>query len=76
TLGMSTASELSTASSGLGNFTFHIDNGVAESNVPSSNLQERQRASLDTFVLMSDLSSYPLSYDGDEHENLPPLPKI
>lgn len=74
-LGMSTASELSTASSGLGNFTFHIDQGVGESNLPSPNLQERQRASLDTLALMSDLSSYPLSYDGDEHGNLPPLPK-
>ncbi|KAI6105607.1 hypothetical protein F5141DRAFT_1124888, partial [Pisolithus sp. B1] len=74
-LGMSTASELSTASSGLGNFTFHIDNGVAEGNVSSPNLQERQRASLDTLVLISDLSSYPLGYDSDEHKSLP-LPKI
>ncbi|KAI6119371.1 hypothetical protein EDD16DRAFT_1581799, partial [Pisolithus croceorrhizus] len=76
TLGMSTASELSTASSGLGNFTFHVDNRVAESNVPSPNLQERQRASLDTLVLISHLSSHSLGYDRDEHENLPPLPKI
>ncbi|KAI6164835.1 hypothetical protein EDD17DRAFT_1558273, partial [Pisolithus thermaeus] len=74
-LGMSTASELSTALSGLGNFTFHIDNRVAEGNVSLPNLQECQRASLDTLVLISDLSLYPLGYDSDEHKSLP-LPKI
>ncbi|KAI6151945.1 hypothetical protein BKA82DRAFT_4105195 [Pisolithus tinctorius] len=74
-LGMSTASELSTASSGLGNFPFQIDHGGTEGSMPSSNLQGRQRASLDTLALMSDLSSYPLGYDRDEHESLPPLPK-
>ncbi|KAI6047207.1 hypothetical protein EDC04DRAFT_2949419 [Pisolithus marmoratus] len=74
-LGMSTASELSTASSGLGNFPFQIDHGGAEGSAPSSNLQGRQRASLDTLALMSDLSSYPLGYDRDEHDSLPPLPK-
>ncbi|KAH7887766.1 hypothetical protein F5I97DRAFT_1862670 [Phlebopus sp. FC_14] len=70
-LGMSTGSQLSTASSGLGNFPFHIDNGGAESTQPPSIMRGRQRASLDTLVLMSDLSSYPLGYDRDEHDSLP-----
>ena len=75
TLGMSTASQLSTASSGLGNFPFQIDHGGTEGSLPPSLLQGRQRASLDTLALMSDLSSYPLGYDRDEHGSLPPLPK-
>jgi len=75
TLGMSTASQLSTASSGLGNFPFQIDHGGTEGSLPPSLLQGRHRASLDTLVLMSDLSSYPLGYDRDEHGSLPPLPK-
>ncbi|KAG6336607.1 hypothetical protein ID866_2483 [Astraeus odoratus] len=75
TLGMSTASQLSTASSGLGNFPFQIDHGGTEGSMPSSTLQGRQRASLDTLALMNDLSSYPLGYDRDEHGSLPPLPK-
>lgn len=74
-LGMSTGSQLSTASSGLGNFPFQIDHGGMETIHPPSAPQERQRASLDTLALMSDLSSYPLGYDRDDHESLPPLPK-
>ena len=74
-LGMSTGSQLSTASSGLGNFPFQIDHGGTETIQPPSALQERQRASLDTLALMSDLSTYPLGYDRDDHESLPPLPK-
>ncbi|KIJ70499.1 hypothetical protein HYDPIDRAFT_172302 [Hydnomerulius pinastri MD-312] len=77
-LGMSTASQLSTASSGLGNFPFQIDHGTSETSQPPSAFpqgQGRQRASLDTLALMSDLSSYPLGYDRDERESYPPLPK-
>jgi hypothetical protein len=74
-LGMSTGSQLSTASSGLGNFPFQIDHGGTEiTNLPSGS-QERRRASLDTLALMSDLSSFPLGYDRDDHESRPPLPK-
>ncbi|KAF8558778.1 hypothetical protein OG21DRAFT_1493629 [Imleria badia] len=72
---MSTGSQLSTASSGLGNFPFQIDHGGTETSHSPSALQERQRASLDTLALMSDLSSYPLGYDRDDHASLPPLPK-
>ncbi|KAF6762637.1 hypothetical protein DFP72DRAFT_876437 [Ephemerocybe angulata] len=66
TLGMSTASQLSTASTGLGSFPFQIDSG---SDRPES-LQppvpfNRTRASLDTLALTSDLSSYPLGFDRD-----------
>jgi hypothetical protein len=74
-LGMSTGSQLSTASSGLGNFPFQIDHGGTETTQPLSAPQERQRASLDTLALMSDLSTYPLGYDRYDHESLPPLPK-
>ncbi|KAG8218843.1 hypothetical protein J3R82DRAFT_4522 [Butyriboletus roseoflavus] len=74
-LGMSTGSQISTASSGLGNFPFQIDHGGTEATHPPSASQPRQRASLDTLALMSDLSSYPLGYDRDEHDSLPTLPK-
>ncbi|KAH0840119.1 hypothetical protein J3R83DRAFT_1095 [Lanmaoa asiatica] len=74
-LGMSTGSQLSTASSGLGNFPFQIDHGGTEAIHPPSTSQPRQRASLDTLALMSDLSSYPLGYDRDDHDSLPALPK-
>ena len=69
TLGMSTGSQLSTASSGLGSFPFHIDSGHARDGhggAPPSSFHGRQRASLDTLALTSDLSSYPLGYDRAE----------
>lgn len=69
TLGLSTASQVSTASSGLGPFPFQIDSGSNDGSTPPSAFQGRQRASLDTLALMSDLSSYPLSYDRDERES-------
>ncbi|KAI0686506.1 hypothetical protein BC835DRAFT_1287896 [Cytidiella melzeri] len=71
-LGMSTGSQLSTMSNGLGSFPFQIDsgNGVgseAASSPPSSfSSLGRQRASLDTLALTSDLSSYPLGFDRNE----------
>ncbi|KAG9219336.1 hypothetical protein CCMSSC00406_0001746 [Pleurotus cornucopiae] len=75
TLGLSTGSQLSTASSGLGSFPFQIDAGTvpqinnrSNSQAPSSNA--RQRASLDTLALTSDLSSYPLEFESPR----PPLP--
>ena len=66
-LGLSTASQLSTASSGLGSFPFQIDPGTSaeSSNHPPSAFNGRQRASLDTLALTSDLSSYPLGFDQD-----------
>ncbi|KAJ6613483.1 hypothetical protein B0H10DRAFT_2048701, partial [Mycena sp. CBHHK59/15] len=51
TLGMSTASQFSTASS--------------EPSNPPTAFNGRQRASLDTLALTSDLSSYPLGFDRD-----------
>ncbi|KAJ7179138.1 hypothetical protein C8R46DRAFT_1345556 [Mycena filopes] len=62
TLGMSTASQFSTASSGLGSFPFTIDSGNSSDSTPFNG---RQRASLDTLALTSDLSSYPLGFDRD-----------
>lgn len=59
-LGMSTGSQLSTASSGLGSFPFQIEHPQASNERP---VQGRQRASLDTLALTSDLSTYPLGYD-------------
>jgi protein OPY2 len=72
TLGMSTGSQLSTMSNGLSSFPFQIDAGngaptEAASSPPSSFASMgRQRASLDTLALTSDLSSYPLGFDRDE----------
>ncbi|KAJ7890821.1 hypothetical protein B0H13DRAFT_2252659 [Mycena leptocephala] len=69
TLGMSTASQFSTASSGLGSFPFQIDSGNSSDLNPATPfngiVNGRQRASLDTLALTSDLSSYPLGFDRD-----------
>ena len=75
-LGLSTASQSSTASNGLGSFPFQIDTGVtsdaASSTTPSSYASSgRQRASLDTLALTSDLSSYPLGFDKNIMEHYP-----
>jgi hypothetical protein len=75
-LGMSTASEMSTASSGLGSFTFQIASDAPPSPMPPTAFKQsqgqsnsqRQRASLDTLALTSALSSYPLGFDNaDAH---------
>ncbi|KAJ7498950.1 hypothetical protein FB451DRAFT_1548693 [Mycena latifolia] len=75
TLGLSTASQFSTASSGLGSFPFQIDSGNgSELNPPTAFngiVNGRQRASLDTLALTSDLSSYPLGFDRDSAVPLP-----
>jgi hypothetical protein len=63
TLGLSTGSNLSTASSGLGSFPFQIESEVSVELPPPATLNGRRRASLDTLALTNDLSSYPLSYD-------------
>ena len=75
TLGLSTVSQVSTASSGLGPFPFQIDAGGTDSSTPPSSFQGRQRASLDTLALMNDLTSYPLSYDRDERDSFTQLTK-
>jgi hypothetical protein len=65
---MSTASQFSTASSGLGSFPFQIDSGNNTDSMsinPPVPFNGRQRASLDTLALTSDLSSYPLGFDRD-----------
>ncbi|KAJ3976219.1 hypothetical protein EV361DRAFT_838734 [Lentinula raphanica] len=66
TLGMSTGSQLSTASTGLGSFPFQIDTGNSRDSVATSSaFSGRQRASLDTLAITSDLSSFPLGFDRD-----------
>ncbi|KAG5339304.1 hypothetical protein C0989_004865 [Termitomyces sp. Mn162] len=73
-LGMSTGSQLSTSSSGLGSFPFQIESG--ESSMSPSSFNHRQRASLDTLALTSDLSSYPLGFDRDSVQvPMPPTSK-
>ena len=77
-LGMSTASQSSTASNGLGSFPFQIDDGSGAppssfNQSHGSNVNGRQRASLDTLALTSDLSSYPLGFDNSNPQ--PPLPR-
>jgi len=72
-LGMSTGSQLSSMSTGLGSFPFQIDHG-SEGNqtedpagvLPSGQRvdKDKERASLDTLRLMSDLTtSYPSGFD-------------
>ena len=73
TLGMSTGSQISTLSAGLGSFPFQIDSEPRDST--SSNITQnppdRQRASLDTLALTADLSSYPLGFDKELQDNYP-----
>ena len=59
-LGLSTGSNISTASSGLGSFPFQIE---SETEAPLAAYTGIKRASLDTLALTNDLSSYPLSFD-------------
>lgn len=78
TLGLSTGSQFSTASSGLGSFPFQIDSGATDNSAAPTSFNNsynngRQRASLDTLAITSDLSSYPLGFDRDS--NVPPLPR-
>ncbi|KAH8092451.1 hypothetical protein BXZ70DRAFT_950955 [Cristinia sonorae] len=74
-LGMSIQSQTSTMSNGLGSFPFQIDTAsIAESvgnSPPPQNVNGRQRASLDTLALTSDLSSYPLSMDQNMMDHYP-----
>ncbi|KAF8351484.1 hypothetical protein F5887DRAFT_1278417 [Amanita rubescens] len=71
TLALST---ISTASSGLGSFPFQIETSSTTdfNSVPPVPVMGRQRASLDTLAITSDLASYPLAFDRD---NAPSLPK-
>lgn len=75
TLGLSTASQLSTSSTGLGSFAFQIDSDNTQDMTPLTpplgSLKGRQRASLDTLALTSDLSSYPLAFDQDMRDSFP-----
>jgi len=73
TLGLSTGSQLSTASSGLGSFPFQIESEpTGNLGPPPTVFNGRRRASLDTLALTSDLSSYPLAFDRD---SIPPPTK-
>jgi hypothetical protein len=66
-LGLSTGSQLSTTSTGLGSFPFQIDPSPTSEgpSAPPSGYSGRQRASLDTLALTSDLASHPLRFDRD-----------
>ena len=72
-LGMSTASQSSTMSNGLGSFPFQIDSGNGPVAADAANFPPsgKQRASLDTLALTSDLSSYPLGFDKSATDNMP-----
>ena len=64
TLGLSTGSQLSSASSGLSSFPFQIESeSVADPSSRPSTVNGRKRASLDTLALTTALSSYPLGFD-------------
>ena len=71
TLGMSTGSQISTLSAGLGSFPFQIESPEPRDSTSSSLPPGRQRASLDTLALTADLSSYPLGFDKELQENYP-----
>lgn len=77
-LGLSTGSQMSAMSTGLGSFPFQIDSGnnlqdeaPRMSSEASPSVAGRQRASLDTLALTSDLSSYPLGFDRHSEEGFP-----
>ena len=74
TLGMSTGSQISTLSAGLGSFPFQIESSEPGDSALSNSTQNppgRQRASLDTLALTADLSSYPLGFDKELQDNYP-----
>jgi len=71
-LGLSTGSNLSSASSGLGSFPFQIEEEPTSTDTQLLPYTDRRRASLDTLALTSDLSSYPLSFN---HTDLQTPPK-
>lgn len=66
---MSIGSQISTLSAGLGSFPFQIES--PSSDYTPSPSTGRQRASLDTLALTRDLSSYPLGFDKELHDNYP-----
>ena len=77
-LGMSTGSQLSSMTTGLGSFPFQIDHGGEGSQseeppmgVPNGQSldKSKQRASLDTLALTKDLTSYPLGFDRQSKES-------
>ena len=78
-LGMSTGSQLSSMTTGLGSFPFQIDHGgegVQSEEPPMGVLpngqsldKSKQRASLDTLALTKDLTSYPLGFDRQSKES-------
>ncbi|KAJ7591063.1 hypothetical protein C8J56DRAFT_825001 [Mycena floridula] len=70
TLGLSTGSQFSTASSGLGSFPFQIDSGNEPEQLTPTSYNGRQRASLDTLAITGEISQYPLGFDRDS--TLPP----
>ena len=73
-LGMSTGSQISTLSAGLGSFPFQIESSEPRDSTTSNLSQDapgKQRASLDTLALTTDLSSYPLGFDKELQENYP-----
>jgi hypothetical protein len=76
---MSTASEFSTVSNGLGAYTFQVADDAPPTPAPpsafSSAPTQSVRASLDTLALTSALSSYPLGFDQEEANAHYPLSK-
>ncbi|KAI0306896.1 hypothetical protein B0F90DRAFT_487282 [Multifurca ochricompacta] len=80
-IGMSTGSQLSSISTGLGSFPFHIDHGgdsgqseeppagVLHNGKTLASVKGHQRASLDTLALTKDLASYPLGFDRQSKES-------
>lgn len=69
-LGMSTGSNISTASSGLGSFPFQIESESSMIETPPLTAYNGlKRASLDTLALTNDLTSYPLSFDRSSSPN-------
>ncbi|KAI0248664.1 hypothetical protein BJV78DRAFT_1130922 [Lactifluus subvellereus] len=78
-LGMSTGSQLSAMSTGLGSFPFQIDHGgdgsqgeeppVGVLPAVTTDANGKQRASLDTLALTKDLASYPLGFDRQSKES-------
>lgn len=78
-LGMSTGSQLSSMSTGLGSFPFQIDHGSEGNQIEEpAGVQpdgqsvvgkSKERASLDTVALTRELTSYPLGFDRQSKES-------
>ena len=58
------------------NAVMDVEGDAGRAKAAAGAVAGRQRASLDTLALTSDLASYPLKFDLQPKEAVPPVPRI